>query len=515
MTDSRADVDPVSWAAWRRHDPTIESATALRKALAAGSLCSAFEQGAARHPESVITVAAQTFTLSELLENVGHWMGALRGFGVGPGDRVLLQAGTSGAMLCSYLALLFLGAPVILTSPASTAAEVAAILHRSRATFAIADDDTSAADGVRHLPLSALAQRARQSKPVEGEQISSDDVALIAFTSGTTGRPKGVPLTHGMLLSSIRSAMMAWQWSPSERLVHALPLYRQHGLGGIHATLIAGASAYILPWFDAAALADAIARQQATVLLAVPTIYHRLADIADAVRPSLRTLRLATSGSAPMAAAMFERVEGELGITPLERYGLTESGLDVSNLYSGERKPGAVGYALPGVQTKVVGPDATDLPAGRDGEIVLRGPHVFDGYLDDPDATDAAFLPEGWFRTGDMGRFDADEALTITGRLKDLIVTGGLNVAPQEVEDVLATYPGVDEVAVSGIPDEKWGEAVAAWVVTRRPISAHDLIAHCRRELAAFKCPKHIFVVGALPRNAMGKIQRSLLGVTK
>jgi malonyl-CoA/methylmalonyl-CoA synthetase len=316
-------------------------------------------------------------------------------------------------------------------------------------------------------------------------------------------------------LSSIRSAMMAWQWSTSDRLVHALPLYHQHGLGGIHATLIAGASAHILPRFDAAALGDAIARQQATVLFAVPTIYHRLADTADALRPSLRTLRLATSGSAPMPAAMFERVERELGITPLERYGLTESGLNVSNLYAGKRKPGAVGYALPGVQTKVVGPDATDLPAGREGEIVLRGPHVFDGYLDDQDATDAAFFPGGWFRTGDMGRLDADGALTITGRLKDLIVTGGLNVAPQEVEDVLATYPGVDGVAVSGIPDEKWGEAVAAWVVTRSTIPAHDLIAHCRRELPAFKCPKHIFVVSALPRNAMGKVQRSLLGVTK
>jgi malonyl-CoA/methylmalonyl-CoA synthetase len=434
---------------------------------------------------------------------------------VEPGDRVLLQAGTSGAMLCSYLALLFLGAPVILTGPASTEAEVAAVLHRSGASFAITEDNRGSADGVNHLPLPRLAQRARESKPVEGHRLSSDDVALIAFTSGTTGRPKGVPLTHGMLLSSIRSVMTAWQWSASDRLVHALPLYHQHGLGGIHATLIAGASAHILARFDATALAETIARREATVLFAVPTIYHRLLDGVGEAGPSLHSLRLATSGSAPMAAALFERVERELGITPLERYGLTESGLDVSNLYSGTRRPGAVGYALPGVQTKVVAPDATDLPAGHDGEIVMRGPQVFDGYLDDPDATDAAFLPGDWFRTGDMGRFDADGVLTITGRLKDLIVTGGFNVAPQEVEDVLATHPGVDEVAVSGIPDEQWGEAVAAWVVTRRPIPAPDLIAHCRRELAAFKCPKHIFVVDALPRNTMGKLQRSLLGVTK
>ncbi|KWX61462.1 class I adenylate-forming enzyme family protein [Mycobacterium sp. NAZ190054] len=496
-------------AAWRLHDPRIDTKEVLVQDLSSGSLPEAFTAGAHAHPDSVLAVGDDALTLAEFVERAERWAGALEAAGVTPGRRVMLQATTSAAMVCAYLGLLRAGATIVLVSPALTATELATIAMQSGARLAITDHETP--HGVSRLPLAELAEAAVVARPTSLPGPSSGDVALIAFTSGTTGTPKGVPLTHGMLLASIRAVMRAWRWSAGDRLVHALPLSHQHGLGGIHATLIAGSSARLLSGFDPAALIQEIRAESATVLFGVPTIYQRLVGLPGDNAAALSSLRLATSGSAPLPPALFHRIEEKLGITPLERYGLTESGLDVSNLYTGPRRPGVVGFPLPGVELRLTADNGTDVAFGAEGEIALRGPQVFDGYLDDPQATARAFHPGGWFRTGDLGRITEDGALAITGRLKDIIVTGGMNVSPREVEDVLAAHPDVEEAAVTGLPDERWGEAVAAWVVLRRAVDVATLTAYCRDVLAPFKCPKTITVVDALPRNALGKVQRNLL----
>lgn len=507
MPNSAA-TDPML-ASWRMHDDSIESKDRLIAQLSAGTLPEAFTAGAKARPESVLAVGDDEFTLGALMERAHCWAGALAAEGVASGRPVILQAPPSGQMLCAYLGLLIVGAPIVLLSPAMRAAEFSVIAEKSGAALAVTND--AAPQGMRHLELAAVAESAAANNSTAVPGPGADDVALIAFTSGTTGTPKGVPLTHTMLLSSIRAVMRAWRWTPEDRLVHALPLYHQHGLGGIHATLIAGSSARLLGEFDPETLVETVRAERATVLFGVPTVYRRLVEMSGSVADGLRTLRLATSGSAPLSAALFQLIVERLGITPVERYGLTESGLDVSNLYSGPRRPGVVGYPLPGVELRLTDAEGRDVAPGDDGEIVLRGPQVFSGYLGDPAATARSFHDGRWFRTGDLGRIEDDGALAITGRLKDIIVTGGMNVSPREVEEVLASHPAVEEAAVAGISDPHWGESVAAWVVLRRAVETAALTAHCRSRLMSFKCPKKITIVEALPRNAMGKVQRNQL----
>jgi malonyl-CoA/methylmalonyl-CoA synthetase len=323
-----------------------------------------------------------------------------------------------------------------------------------------------------------------------------------------------VPLTHANLLSSIRGVMLAWRWQPDDVLVHALPLTHQHGLGGVHATLLAGSRAVIHTRFDPAALCAAIRAEWATVLFAVPAIYERLVAWEAVADADLSSLRLAVSGSAPLSPALAERVAALLGQLPLERYGSTEAGLDVSNPYEGPRRVGTVGLPLPGVELAIVDGTGALVPNGSDGEIVLRGPQVFSGYAGQPEATAAAFYPGGWFRSGDIGRVDpADGYLTITGRAKELIITGGLNVYPREVELALEEQPGIAQAAVVGVPSERWGEEVVAFLISRpgASVTLEAVIGAVRRRLAPYKCPKRVFVVDRFPRNDMGKVRRDEL----
>jgi malonyl-CoA/methylmalonyl-CoA synthetase len=339
--------------------------------------------------------------------------------------------------------------------------------------------------------------------PLAAPSPASDDVALLAFTSGTTGRPKGVPLTHGNLLASVRGVLEAWRWSVDDVLVHALPLSHQHGLSGVNATLLAGSRAALLSSFDPAELCATIARERATVLFAVPAMYDRLIAWEGLGDADLTSLRLAVSGSAPLSPTLFERVAEALGQPPLERYGSTETGLSVSNPYEGPRKPGKVGLPLPGVELDIV-----------DDEVVLRGPQVFAGYEGRPEETAAAFLDGGWFKTGDLGRIDPEDGyLEITGRCKELIVTGGLNVSPREVELALEEHPAVARVVVVGVPSEEWGEEVVAVVVPAGGAApdAEALIARARERLSAYKCPKRVMLVDELPANRMGKVQRDAI----
>jgi malonyl-CoA/methylmalonyl-CoA synthetase len=320
-----------------------------------------------------------------------------------------------------------------------------------------------------------------------------------------------VPLTHGQLTASIRSAMAAWRWSADDVLAHALPLYHQHGLSGVHAALIAGGTVHIRSRFSPAELVRMIGDSGATVLFGVPTIYQALLAADVDVAP-LKGLRLAVCGSAPLNPALAQQLAGALGRVPLIRYGTTETGLNVSHPVD-DRVGDTVGVPLPGVLARI-GAASGEAEPGTDGEIQLQGPQVFSGYWHDPAATRAAFTPDGWFRTGDIGVVDlATGHLRIRGRTKEMIITGGLNVYPREVEIVLEEHPSVTEAAVAGVPDERWGEQVTAWVVMRdgRAFDEAALIAYARSRLAGYKCPKRVFRRAALPRNHVGKIVRSAL----
>ena len=501
--------------AWAYHLGVAEEAVdaqSLREQLLRGTIPGALAYAARHHPESTLAVDASSISLAELNEQVGRYATALASRGLTPGSRMVISAAGSLELVATYLAALHAGATVVLLNPAYTDEELAATVTRSRADVLVSDRaDPSTVAGAKTYPLLELAEAARDATQHGDATVSSSDLALLAFTSGTTGTPKGVPLTHGQLLASIRGAMCAWRWRSSDRLVHALPLFHQHGLSGVHATLVAGSSATLLTRFEPQALVETVAREDATVVFGVPSIHRRLLELGTDNLEPLRRLRLMTSGSAALAPGLAEQFQAATGIQLLERYGLTETGLNVSNPYDGDRVPGRVGIPLPGVEVSLTDPDGRHVALDEEGEIVLRGPQVFDGYINDPEATAAAFWPGGWFRTGDLGRFD-DGRLQVTGRLKDLVITGGMNVSPAEVEAVVEQLPEVQEAAVAGLPSDRWGEEVAVWVVPRGDgIDPERVIAHCREHLASFKCPKRVFEIDALPRNPMGKIVRSQL----
>jgi malonyl-CoA/methylmalonyl-CoA synthetase len=433
--------------------------------------------------------------------------------GLKPGDRVLMSAEPSVDLVAAYWGALRLGLVVVPANTAYRQREIEHLVADAEPAAAIVDDDTraswvTAAGGgqvkvvgpdvaLQVTMVDGLGQAARRAVL---DQAAPDDPALLVYTSGTTGAPKGAVLTHGNLLATAETVRIAWRWTDRDRLVLALPLFHLHGLGvGLHGTLAAGASAVLLPRFDVDAVLDAAAAHDATLFFGVPTMYARLAGSPRV--GELRGLRLCVSGSAPLAPAVFDAIEAGSGQRVLERYGLTETGMNVSNPYEGERRPGTVGLPLPGVEVRL-DPDTS--------EILVRGPNVCAGYWRNEEATRASRDAEGWFHTGDIGAADPDGYLRIVGRSKELIITGGYNVYPREVEDVLLTAPGVAEVAVAGRPDPEWGEVVTAFVVSA-PGAARDgaaLLAHAAARLAPYKCPRAVHFVEALPRNAMGKLLR-------
>jgi malonyl-CoA/methylmalonyl-CoA synthetase len=304
--------------------------------------------------------------------------------------------------------------------------------------------------------------------------------------------------------------MGAWRWSRDDVLVHALPLFHQHGLSGVHATLLAGSRAVVHSKFDADRLCAALRAERASVLFAVPAIYERLVKAGDA--GALAGLRLAVSGSAPLPPALAERIRAVAGDVPLERYGTTESGLNISNLYAGPRRAGSVGLPLPGVEAVLVDADGSRVADGENGEIVLRGPQVFAGYRGDAGGTQESFFDGGWFRTGDLGcRDPGDGFISITGRLKEVIISGGMNVYPREVELALEESPAVARAAVVGVPSERWGEEVVAAVVAEAgaEVNGDELLQLASRRLAPYKRPKRVVVVDQLPLNQMGKLVRA------
>lgn len=361
-----------------------------------------------------------------------------------------------------------------------------------------------------------LLDRASQMSDIhEPVPRSADDLAAILYTSGTTGRSKGAMLSHGNLLSNARVLHRHWGWSGDDVLVHALPIFHVHGLFvASHGALLAGARMLWFNRFDARAVVDRL--PEATLFMGVPTLYVRLLEQPRLTPGTCARMRLFISGSAPLLIETFEDWRRRTGHTILERYGMSETAMLASNPYraeDGERLGGTVGRALPGVDLRIVDDQGAPCAADDIGHLQVRGPNVFRGYWRMPEKTKEEFTADGWFRTGDVGRRDAAGYVTIVGRSKDLIITGGYNVYPAEVEGWLNELPGVAESAVIGVPHPDFGEGVIA-VVVPRPDATLDpqaLIAALKDRIAAFKVPKHVVIETDLPRNAMGKVQKNLL----
>jgi malonyl-CoA/methylmalonyl-CoA synthetase len=342
---------------------------------------------------------------------------------------------------------------------------------------------------------------------------SEDDLAAVLYTSGTTGRSKGAMLTHGNLASNARALAQCWRYTADDRLIHALPLFHTHGLFvAVNVTLAASASIVLLGKFDPERIVALFGR--ASVLMGVPTFYTRLLQHPGLDREAVRGMRLFISGSAPLTAETHDEWKRRTGHAILERYGMTETNMNTSNPYEGERKPGAVGPPLPGVEIRIANAQTgAPLPRGEPGEIEIRGPNVFKGYWRMPEKTAAEFRDDGFFRSGDVGLIDADGYLRIVGRAKDLIITGGYNVYPREIEDEIERIPGVAESAVVGLPDADFGEAAAAVVIRSAgsQLTAAEVRAVLESRLARYKLPKKIVFARSLPRNAMGKVQKNLI----
>jgi malonyl-CoA/methylmalonyl-CoA synthetase len=451
--------------------------------------------------EALRTADGVRVSAGELAERSAVAAGRYAAAGLVPGDRVLVSAQASLDLVVAYVGALRYGLTVVPVNTAYTGPEVAAVAQDAQPALAVMDragfDGPATGPDLAGLPAPVADVPLDRAEPA--------DVALIVYTSGTTGRPKGAPLTHANLLASAHAVRIAWRWTPDDRLALCLPLFHVHGLGvGLHGTFTTGASAILVPRFDPAALAASINDDGATLFFGVPTMYHRLA--ASAHLPDLRALRLAVSGSAPLPADLHSAVAAGSGQRVLERYGMTETIMLVSNPYEGERRPGTVGFPLPGVSVRL---------APREGgvsEIEVRGPNVISGYRDRPEATAAAFTPDGWFRTGDLGVLDPDGYLRISGRAKELIITGGYNVYPREVEEALRAHPAVADAAVVGTASAEWGEAVVAFVVPAHAgdtaVLERQLVQWCTQRLAPYKRPRLWRWTESLPRNAMGKVLR-------
>jgi malonyl-CoA/methylmalonyl-CoA synthetase len=449
--------------------------------------------------------------------------GALTAAGLGPGDRVALQLEKSPAMLAVIAGAIRAGVVFVPLNPAYTAAEVGYFVADSGARLLLCDGGTQAAlapvaaqCGAALAVLNAdgsgsFAEMAAAG-PAPVAPRRPDDLAALLYTSGTTGRSKGAMLSHANLLSNAEVLADAWRFSDRDVLLHSLPVFHTHGLFvATNVALLAGARMIFLPKFDTAEVIRQLPR--ASVMMGVPTFYTRLLDDPRLTRDLVRGIRLFISGSAPLLAATHSQWQARTGHRILERYGMTETNMTTSNPCDGERRAGTVGTALPGVEVRIRDDAGHDLPRGAIGTIEVRGPNVFQGYWNMPERTAAEIRSDGFFITGDLGVIDDDGYVTIVGRAKDLIISGGFNVYPKEVELALDALPGIRESAVIGVPHPDLGEAVVAVVVpeTGTAPDAAAILAALGATLARFKQPRHLSFRGALPRNSMGKVQKTIL----
>ena len=468
-------------------------------------------------------------TYGELEATVNRTAHDLLSLGIAPGDRLAVQLPKGMLFIYLHLAAARIGAIFLPLNPAYPKAELRYFLADSGARILFAERQKQPEIDAIRSELPALetvifidpaeswearvaARSADWSAPLPTDP---DQTAMMLYTSGTTSRPKGALISHGNLTANIESLHEAWGWREDDALLHVLPIFHVHGLVvALHGALHAGATAFALPTFDAATVLELLCSRRFSVFMGVPTMHRRLHQLAGPRRFDLSHLRLMTSGSDRLPDDLFFGYQETFNVTLLERYGMTETGMNLSNPLQGERRVGSVGLPLPGVSARIVDP-ATDapLPDGDIGELQIKGAHVFAGYWRQPEQTAAAFTADGWLRTGDMGLRQPDGYYTLKGRAKDLIITGGLNVYPPEVELALMEHPAVAACAVIGCPDEEWGEQVLAAIIPREGAATDEaeICAFCRERLAPYKVPRRVIFTDEFPANALGKIQKSKL----
>jgi len=464
--------------------------------------------------------ARGTVSFDAVESQTARYGAVLQASGVQKGDRVIVQVQKSPEAVLLYLACLRIGAIFIPLNTAYTLPEVQYFVEDSTPAVIVCDPaqeaTMSAAFSAHVLTLGENGEGSLPARAASTDQAApiatcdQDTLAAILYTSGTTGRSKGAMLTIGNLASNARVLHEYWGWEKGDVLLHALPIFHVHGLFvALHCALLNGSSVLFHNRFDTTEVIKDLPK--ATVMMGVPTFYTRLLEAPGFDRATCRNIRLFISGSAPLLADTFASFEQRTGHRILERYGMTEAGMIASNPYEGIRIAGTVGYALPKVHARVADANGTELPRGEVGVLEIAGPNVFAGYWQMPEKTAEEFRADGYFITGDMATMARDGRITIVGRAKDLVISGGVNVYPKEVEDCIDALPSVKESAVIGLPHPDFGEGVAAVIVAQTEVDEAELRAHLAKNLAKFKQPKKIFIVADLPRNTMGKVQKKTL----
>ncbi|MDU8909959.1 malonyl-CoA synthase [Aestuariicoccus sp. MJ-SS9] len=467
-----------------------------------------------------------TLTHDAFLRRAAQIAHVLTARGLKPGDRLAAQVQKSPEALALYAACAQAGVVFLPLNTAYTTDELSYFIENSGAKLVVGDParadelgalseklgarfDTLAGDGTGSLTAAA------DDEPDSFDTVprEADDLAAFLYTSGTTGRSKGAMLTQANLLSNAETLVDHWRFTADDVLLHALPIFHTHGLFvATNVTLAAGGAMIFLPKFDLEQILDALPR--ATSMMGVPTFYTRLLDDPRFTRDLAQHMRLFISGSAPLLEDTHRQFEARTGHRILERYGMTETNMNTSNPYDGERRAGTVGFPLPGVELKICDPETgAEVAQGEVGQIEVRGPNVFKGYWQMPEKTAAELREDGFFITGDLGRLDADGYVQIVGRNKDLIISGGYNIYPKEIELLLDDQPGVLESAVIGVPHPDFGETVLALIVPQ-PGETPDpeaITAACAETLARYKHPRKVLVIDELPRNTMGKVQKNIL----
>jgi len=481
---------------------------------------------AARDTVFLTDAAGTEISGRSLYETAMSFAAALDRLGLKPGDRMAVQVEKTPEALALYCAAIAAGVIFLPLNTAYTADEVAYFISDAGASLLVGDPakaetlaQVASSNGALFETLDAKgAGSLREKAEAEGPDFvavarTGDDLAAILYTSGTTGRSKGAMLSHDNLLSNALVLVKEWRFDSSDVLLHALPIFHTHGLFvACNVVMLSGGSMIFLPGFKTDEVLKWLPRT--TSMMGVPTFYTRLLDTPAFTQDLVGHMRLFTSGSAPLLAETHQLFEQRTGHRILERYGMTETNMNTSNPYDGERRAGTVGFPLPGIEVKITDPETgAALPVGEPGMIEVRGPNVFKGYWQMPEKTREELRENGFFITGDIGVIDTDGYVTIVGRQKDLIITGGYNVYPKEIELILDEQPGVLESAVVGVPHPDFGEAVVAVLVAKagETIDTNALKAAMEQQLARFKQPKHIAVVADLPRNTMGKVQKNLL----
>jgi malonyl-CoA/methylmalonyl-CoA synthetase len=460
----------------------------------------------------------------ELEQDANRMANTFQALGVEKGDRVILFIPKSLIFVIAHLALQKIGAITVPLNPGFKQSEMQYLLGDAQAKLILLDPGKKSfigeiAPGLTTLVIDSqkpyqdsdiFSTASEDFSPVE---IGPDDPGLIIYTSGTTGKPKGAVLTSRNLVHDARNIINIWEISNTDVLCHALPLFHVHGLCfALHTSLLAGAHVLMLDQFSPTRVIETLRKQDGshvcTVFMAVPAMYATLMEHIGDRTFDFSHMRLWTSGSAPLLAQDFARIHKLFGQEPLEREGMSETGMNFSNPLRGKKKPGSIGIPLPALEVRIVKPETgADVKPGQPGEIWLKGPAVTPGYWQKPEETAKTF-EQGWFKTGDLGHIDGDGYYYLTDRIKHIIISGGENISPQEIESVINQMAGVAESSVVGIVDEKWGEKVMAAVVKEPDtgVSADEVQAYCKKHLHDWKCPKEIAFVEELPRNTMGKV---------